>query len=188
MFVPGGYTPLLEAVETIALAIDARAMAAPKPKALRHAEVEIRPEASEPEIVRTSSNHCEARQRLRQALGDGLLRAVGMQPSGKISDIPIEVWRTDRAGHAMLTGKLRHISADHPSLKSISFDTSWLSFLVEENWPIFLPEAAFSQWLATQMVRPHSVRTERRLTEWLTSEMKAAPQCSAQQGRNGKAG
>jgi hypothetical protein len=109
MFVPAGYIPLLDAVETIASAIDAPIMTASRPKALRHAEVGVTPKASEPEIARTSSNHSEAKQRLRQALGDGLLRAVSMQPSGKICDIPIEEWRTDRADHTMLTGKLRQI-------------------------------------------------------------------------------
>jgi hypothetical protein len=109
-----------------------------------------------------------ARDELRQALGDGDLPSDRMlTDSGRLAPVRPEEWRTDAGLRAMETGRLR----------------LGRSFPYNET-PVMISKAAFEAWLRTAGkpdLAPSSsaidatAAAERRLAEWLTGQMRTAP-------------
>ena len=154
MFIPVGCIPLSEAIEQVAFDIDAAAMRPTMPAALSRAEQAL--QAAGPWSVRLDNpeglaiinwhsaaegrkrwTRDRARQRLQQALGNGILSALALLPDGSIVRTPDRLWRTSEGNRALqvghvITGGL--FVADH-------------SLGLSEACALFIPEEEFRAWL-----------------------------------------
>jgi len=99
-----------------------------------------------------------AAQDLRKALGDGTLNAIVLTHEGYSFPLPVECWRASAGWDAVVRGRV-----------------SW--WIQGSGGPIpikgqaFVPCAEFDRW----HVGNTTIGGERRLTQWLVVQMRAAP-------------
>jgi hypothetical protein len=105
MFVPDGYVPLRDALVLLAHGRNPEAGVRKylKDRSSRGDPFRWAPETETPEWQALES----ARVELRQALGDGVIVAVGLSGSGGLTKIPATVWRSANGADPLYTGVLR---------------------------------------------------------------------------------
>ena len=104
-----------------------------------------------------------ARQRIRQALGDGRLTATALLPNGTLHRIPAERWRTRAGDAAMTSGRMRMILTGRDEYET------------PDPSDVLLSADHFETWRRPNKQRPHTIGNETRLVARLTELMLAAP-------------